>query len=270
VVYAVWLAGLGLFFWVAERLFPWRRQRLFRKGLLTDLLYIVFNAQYLGMLVGVAAAYLLRYFNPRPYVALNMMSEQPYWLQFLLLFFLLDLLKYGIHNLLHRVPFLWRFHMVHHSVVEMDWIGNWRYHWAEQVVYDALLYVPLAVLGFDPVVMFWNGVLATFFGHYAHANVRIGLGPLRYLFNSPQMHIWHHTHPDSGPVNRNFGIALSLWDWLFGTAYMPPEQPERLGFDGIESYPQGFFRQLAAPLKISPTTSTPPALLTGSPGSPRN
>ncbi|MBL8231276.1 MAG: sterol desaturase family protein [Bryobacterales bacterium] len=248
-VYAVWLSGFALLFWIAERLLPWRNQKLIRNGLFSDVLYIVFNAHYLGMLVGVGMAYLLRSFNPKPYVALNIMSGLPFWVQFVALFLILDFLKYAIHNLLHRVPWLWRFHKVHHSVVEMDWIGNWRYHWGEQFVYDTLLYVPMAFFGFAPAVMFWNGVVATFFGHYAHANVRIGLGPLRYFFNSPQMHIWHHTHPDCGPINTNFGIALSVWDWLFGTAYMPKEQPKQLGFAGIEQYPRGFLGQFLAPFR---------------------
>ncbi|MCS7026269.1 MAG: sterol desaturase family protein [Bryobacteraceae bacterium] len=246
-VYPVWLAGFALLFWIAERVRPWRKQKLFRAGLLQDVFYIVFNAHFFGMLVGIATAGWLRSFPSYAPVALHLMEAKPFWLQLVVLFVVFDFLKYCIHNLLHRVPWLWRFHKVHHSVVEMDWIGNWRYHWVEQVVYDSLLYVPLAFLGFSQQAMFWNGVLATFFGHYAHANVRLGLGPLRYVFNSPQMHIWHHAHPDCGPTNKNFGISLSLWDWIFGTAYLPSQQPPKLGFAGIEQYPQNFFQQMIAP-----------------------
>ena len=63
------------------------------------------------------------------------------------------------------------------------------------------------------------------------------VGWLKYIVNSPEMHLWHHNHPDCGPVNRNFALTLSVWDWLFGTAYLPGHAPERLGFDGIETYP---------------------------------
>jgi sterol desaturase/sphingolipid hydroxylase (fatty acid hydroxylase superfamily) len=134
----------------------------------------------------------------------------------------------------------------------MDWIGNWRIHWAEIWIYDALLYLPMAVLGFAPAILFWNGVGNTFFGHFGHANIRVPLGPLKYVFNSPQMHIWHHTHPDSGPVNRNFGLTLSLWDWLFGTAYMPDHAPKRLGFEHIENYPDSIAPQWLAPFRKQP------------------
>lgn len=246
--YAVWLFGLGVFFTTAERLWPWRKsQPLLRRGLLTDIAYIVFNAEYLGFFTATVAAWLLRLYNPAPYVQVSLMAAQPLWVQAAVLFFTLDLLKWCIHNLLHRVPALWRLHQVHHSIVDMDWIGNWRIHWAEIVVYDLLLYVPMALFGFAPMVLFWNGVVNTFFGHLAHANIRVPLGSLKYVFNSPQMHIWHHTHPDSGPINRNFGLTLSIWDWLFGTAYMPEATPQRLGFGGIEKYPRDLPAQWLAP-----------------------
>lgn len=260
-VYAVWLSGLGLLFLVAERLWPWRKQPLLRKGLLSDILYIVFNAEYLGVLLALATAQLIRIYNPEPLIRWNVMSSAPAWLQFLVLLFTFDFLQWSIHNMLHRVPFLWRFHKIHHSVVDMDWLGNWRFHWAEIIVYRSLLYIPTAIFGFSAPVLFFYGIVNTFIGHYAHANLRIAIGPLRYLLNSPQMHIWHHTHPDSGPINRNFGITLSLWDWIFGTAYMPPgEQPKRLGFDGIENYPKQLPGQWAAPFRpesVVAATGTP-------------
>jgi len=55
------------------------------------------------------------------------------------------------------------------------------------------------------------------------------LGPLKYILNSPEMHAWHHVHPDHGPQDRNFGITFVAWDWLFGTAFLPAEAPQRLG-----------------------------------------
>jgi len=250
VVYAVWLFGLGLFFVVAERLWPWRKQRLLRAGLLSDILYIVFNAEYLGILLALATARLIRIYDPEPLIRWNVMSGAPAWLQFIVLLFAFDFLQWCIHNMLHRVPFLWRFHKIHHSVVDMDWLGNWRFHWGEIIVYRSLLYIPTAVFGFSAPVLFSYGILNTFIGHYAHANLRISIGPLKYFLNSPQMHIWHHTHPDSGPINRNFGITLSLWDWVFRTAYMPAgAQPDRLGFDGIEQYPKQLPAQWVAPFR---------------------
>jgi sterol desaturase/sphingolipid hydroxylase (fatty acid hydroxylase superfamily) len=62
------------------------------------------------------------------------------------------------------------------------------------------------------------------------------------------MHIWHHSHPEAGPVNRNFGITLSVWDWIFKTAHLPSQdEPRRLGFSGIQDYPRNVFGQAIAP-----------------------
>lgn len=249
-VYAVWLFFISIAFVVAERLWPWRpKQKMLRRGVLTDLLFLVFNAEYLGILVALAAQQLMRLYNLDAVVSISLLAGWPDWLQFIVLLLLFDFLQWCVHNALHRIPFLWRFHKVHHSIEEMDWVGDWRFHWGEIVVYRSALYLPIAMLGFAPHVMFWYGILNTIVGHYAHANIRLGLGPLKYLFNTPQMHIWHHTHPDSGPVDRNFGITLSVWDWIFGTAFLPrqPAQPERLGFAGIERYPKSLIGQWIAP-----------------------
>lgn len=250
--YLVWLTGLGLLFIVLERLWPWRRkQPVFRTGWFSDVLYIVFNSHYLGILLALGTQQLMRVYNLDALLSLGVMRNWPWWVQFPVVLIAFDFVQWSIHNLLHRVPWLWQFHKVHHSIVEMDWLGDWRFHWGEILVYRTLQYVPMAVLGASGAVLFWYGVLNTLIGHYAHANVRIGLGPLRYIFNTPQMHIWHHTHPDSGPINKNFAITLSVWDWLFGTAYWPetPEQPKHLGFDGIEKYPASILGQWVAPFR---------------------
>ena len=139
---------------------------------------------------------------------------------------------------------------LHHSIEAMDWIGNWRFHWMEVVFYRSLLYVPAAFFGFSGLAMFVYGVLNTLVGHFAHSNLRFHAGPLRYIVNSPEMHRWHHAHPDSGPINKNFGITLSVWDWLFGTAYLPSDKnPERLGFAGIDTYPRGIVGRMLIPFR---------------------
>ena len=242
-VYAVWLAGIAAMFVVLERLWPrLPEQPMFRRGIVTDLVYIVFNSEVLGMILGVATAWILRGYAPA-----GIMRAVPFWAQLPILLVAFDFLQWSIHNLLHRVPFLWEFHKVHHSIEEMDWIGNWRFHWVEIVVYKSLLYPFAAMLGFSPAAMFWYGVLNTVVGHFAHSNLRWLVGPLRYIVNSPEMHLWHHAHPDSGPPNRNFGITLSVWDWLFGTAHLPDTAPSRLGFAGIEEFPRGFLAQMIEP-----------------------
>jgi sterol desaturase/sphingolipid hydroxylase (fatty acid hydroxylase superfamily) len=108
----------------------------------------------------------------------------------------------------------------------MDWIGNFRFHWMEIVVYQGLTYFPLVILGVDPLVILLVAIATTIIGHLNHSNIDITWGPLRYLFNSPRMHIWHHMAqlPGGHPTGVNFGVSFSLWDWIFRTAYWPTKE----------------------------------------------
>ena len=185
-------------------------------------------------------------------------SALPVVLQLLLLFVLRDFIQYWVHRLLHAVPFLWRFHEVHHSVTEMGFAAHLRFHPAETIVYRTIEYLPLALIGYGIDDFLIVHLTALTIGHFNHANFRPPIGPLRYVFNSPQMHIWHHAKSLPDPRGKNFGISLSVWDWLFGSAYWPHEAPElELGFDDVDDYPKTFFGQLLAPFRRMGSVSPP-------------
>src|SRR5262249_37816387 len=158
--------------------------------------------------------------------------------------------------LLHRVPWLWEFHKVHHSIQELDWIGNFRFHWMEIVVYQGLTYLPLMILGAGDGVVLAVAVVSTLIGDLNPANLDISWGPLRFALNSPRMHVWHHDleWPADRPHGVNFGIVLSAWDWIFGTAHWPSagqspgQQPRELGFPGIAGFPRGLLGRLLYPV----------------------
>jgi sterol desaturase/sphingolipid hydroxylase (fatty acid hydroxylase superfamily) len=180
----------------------------------------------------------------------------PLWAQVVAFLVVADFLQWCVHNLLHRVPALWTFHKVHHAITTMDFVGSFRFHWMEVVVYKSALWLPLALLGASGEAAFIVAVVSTIWGDLNHANLNLGLGPLGYLFNSPRMHLWHHDQSDEGGAAKNFGIVLSLWDHLFGTAYWPKDRsPAALGYPGIEEMPRGLLGELAWPL--SKRTSEP-------------
>lgn len=268
-VYWHWLLGLSLLFLVLERVRPRAPgQRLARSGLATDLFYVVVNGHWLGVGIAMLAAPLAAALDGALAARglslhLDLARGLPAPVQFLAAFFALDLLQWGVHNLLHRVPALWRLHQVHHSILELDFWGSLRFHAGEVVLYKTLLYVPMALLGFDGTVLFWLAVVGTAIGHLNHANLDVRFGPLVYLLNGPEMHAWHHAHPEVDPrlprTGVNFGIHLSLWDWLFGTAHLPEDRrpPSRLGFAGIERYPRDPLRQALAPLTTGPADEGP-------------
>ncbi|MCX6140451.1 MAG: sterol desaturase family protein, partial [Candidatus Kapabacteria bacterium] len=162
-----------------------------------------------------------------------------------------DFIPCNVHRLLHASPRLWEFHKVHHSVEQMGFAAHLRYHWMETIVYRTIEYLPLAFFGFGLTDFFLVHIFALAVGHLNHANFELPIGPLRYVFNSPQMHIWHHAKDlPAGRKSVNYGITLSIWDWMFGEAYMPESGRDiPLGFEGVESYPHSFWSQLVAPFK---------------------
>lgn len=260
--YFYWLIGISLFVFALELWKPWRKnQAVFRRDFWLDAFYMFFNF-FLFSLLGFAALSTItaqgfqKMLGAMGLDSLVVLDVQawPTWVQLVVLFVLRDIVHYFIHRLLHRVPILWEFHKVHHSVLEMGFAAHMRYHWMENVVYRTLEYIPLAMIGFGVQEFIVVHLIALLIGHLNHANIKFPLGPLKYLFNNPQMHIWHHVAalPSSHRFGINFGISLSLWDYLFGTAHIPSDGRDiALGFDHVDGFPQSLPSQLIYPLGSS-------------------
>ena len=247
------LIAVSLVVFALEIAAPWRRgQKPIRKDFWLDAFYMFFNF-FLFSLVGYAALSdvvatffdnTLASFGVENLVAIEI-SSWPVAVQLLVMFIARDFIHWNVHRLLHRVPWLWEFHKVHHSVEQMGFAAHLRYHWFENVAYRTIEYIPLAMLGFGIDDFFVVHTIALMIGHLNHANFKLPLGPLKYVFNSPQMHIWHHAKNVPAPYGVNFGISLSVWDWLFGTVYWPADgRDEELGFQGLEEFPHGLGGQL--------------------------
>ena len=249
------LVVVSALFVLLERALAWRKeQRQLRPGLVRDLGFLAVNGYLFSLATGGAARWLSSHADALA-AALGLdlgTAVAAGWslpVQLVVFFLLADLMQWCIHNLLHRVPWLWTYHKVHHSIDPMDWLGNFHFHWAEPILYRALQYVPLTLLGASGDAIFVVAVFGTFWGHLNHSNLDAGLGPLGYVFNSPRMHLWHHDASDEGGVAKNYGIVLSLWDWVFRTAYWPRDRsPAQLGYRGMAEMPSGLARQLLWPL----------------------
>ncbi len=259
-LYPISLAAISLLMVVLERLFPWRpQQKQLRPKLWSDLIHLVFNGHFLGILLaGLAATWVLPHLDQwlaaqglTDAVYRNAAAHWPVWAQILVALVVIDFLQWCVHNMLHRVPALWELHKAHHSVKdgEMDWIVSFRFSWLEVIVYKSVLYLPLVFLGFAWEALMFHAIFGTLIGHLNHSNLDLGHGPWRYVLNSPRMHIWHHDYCGDAKTTVNFGIIFSCWDWIFGTAKMPDDPPEHIGFQGVEAFPENFFAQEIWPLQ---------------------
>jgi sterol desaturase/sphingolipid hydroxylase (fatty acid hydroxylase superfamily) len=256
--YFWWLLGLSLGVWLLEIFLPWReKQAIFRKDFWLDGFYMFFNYFLFSLIAYNAISNVgvelfndfLGLFGIENTVAIHIESW-PRWAQFVLLFLIADFIQWNVHRLLHRVPLLWEFHKVHHSVEQMGFAAHLRFHWMETILYKSAQYIPLAMIGYGLEDFFIVHIFTTAIGHLNHANIRLTYGPLKYILNNPVMHLWHHAKvlPKDMPYGVNYGITLSLWDYLFKTDYLPHEgKNEPLGFDGVEEFPKTFWQQVTYP-----------------------
>ena len=255
--YFWWLLGISLVVWSLELVFPWRKnQAAIREDFWLDGFYMFFNF-FLFSLIGYNAVSNVAVEAFNDFLALfginNLVAFQiaswPVWSQFLLLFVVADFIQWNVHRWLHYSPLLWEFHKVHHSVEQMGFAAHLRYHWMETIIYKSVQYIPLSMIGFGLDDFFILHLVTILIGHLNHANVKITYGPLKYVLNNPVMHLWHHAkNIPAGSNGVNYGISLSLWDYLFGTAYIPNQNPnERLGFEDQETFPKTFLQQLTHP-----------------------
>lgn len=245
---------ISLVVWGLELAFPWRKkQKPIRKDFWLDGFYMFFNFFIFAIAISGFYALLGSLFadigvKANSFTLLNTSDWHPA-VQLLVFFIILDFVQWFTHVLLHRIPALWEFHKVHHSVEEMGFAAHLRYHWMENILYKPLKTLGVMILGgFEPEQAYIVHFAAITIGHLNHANIRLTYGPLKYVFNNPVLHLWHHVYhlPQGKKYGLNYAISLSLWDYLFGTAAIPDDQNGeiKLGFPGVEKFPKDFKGQV--------------------------
>jgi sterol desaturase/sphingolipid hydroxylase (fatty acid hydroxylase superfamily) len=238
--------------WPVQRGRPW-----FRPGYRTDVAHFFFTGLLSGVAIVVTAVPVLLIGQAvRPDGLQEAVRAQPFWLELAEKILLVQLASYWIHRAEHTLPWLWRFHRVHHSSPRLDWLASTHLHPVDQGVTIAGAFAIPLLLGFD--VSAFGAVVGVFQLHAIaqHANWRLGFGPLRSAVSGPSFHHWHHSN-DPGARDRNFAGLFPWIDRLFGTYHDPPGTwPATYGIDG--PMPAGYLRQLAAPFRRSPLAGAAP------------
>ncbi|AFY74099.1 sterol desaturase [Synechococcus sp. PCC 7502] len=237
---------LCIFFGAIEHYFPLNpQQKRFRSGWFTDVVHF-FISHFLinvGSYVGFVALYLLFYkFMDFPW--LLAVCSQPPLLQFLEAFAIAHLSFYIIHRLAHTNPYLWKFHTIHHSSSELDWLASVRIHPIEGIVTNVAVGLPLFFLGFNKDTFGIYLIFSAILPILNHANTKLSFPILRWLIATPEFHHWHHNN-DSKSCNFSGFPAIDL---IFGTFYLPKNRmPDRYGIDSF--VPQNYWQQLIYPFK---------------------
>jgi len=247
---AVVVAALFVLVVPFEKLFPRHRQKIRRPDLRTDIAYglatPVLSAASIvvTIVIGVASLAWLPGLLLRPLV-----TTVPATARLLGGFVVFDFIVYWLHRFSHEVPFLWRFHAVHHSTRQLDWVSGLRNHPLDGAFF-APAYVFLAAAGVQLKYVGALAIVQLVVGLFLHANVRWRLRPLHRVVITPEFHHWHHSS-EREAMRSNYSVFLPIWDIVFGTYFMPAHRrPEQYGIN--EPMPTGLVKQLAYPLRGLP------------------
>lgn len=233
-------------FYPLEKAFPAKRgQRFFRPDWWLDLCF--FLGQYL--LWSGAVLWVLNHFGDGmdrvvPGAFRAAVAGQPWWLQAIEVVLLSDFFVYWGHRIQHRVPFLWRFHSVHHSAEHLDWLAAHREHPLDTIYTMSLINLPAFALGFPLETLAGLIAFRGIWAIYIHSNVRLPIGPLRWFIGAPELHHWHH---DKDRNAGNYANISPLMDIVFGTYRCPDHEPDSFGVK--EEFPRSYLGQMLHPFR---------------------
>jgi sterol desaturase/sphingolipid hydroxylase (fatty acid hydroxylase superfamily) len=248
-----------------ERGFAARRQRFFRAAFFTDLAYYFF-ADLLPKLILAAPLSALMWALHRavPSAFYADMAGLPLGVRLAMALVAGEVGFYWGHRMMHEVPALWRFHAIHHSAEQMDWLVNTRAHPVDLFIGRLAGLVPIYALGLaqpmgthvDAVPLLF-ALTGSFWGFFVHANVGWRFGWLESVVATPGFHHWHHTNDGPEVIDKNYASMLPFIDRLFGTFHLPRQAlPQAYGIEG--SVPVGFVEQLVYPFRAGAHVSLPP------------
>lgn len=230
-----------VFIWL-ERKFPYTKGiPVFRDGFWVDLIWYTFIQSYfLKILI---FGYLIEPMRRSWHLeSMHWLDHWPVALQVLLFLVIHDFYIYWFHRAQHHSKLLWRTHEAHHSNKEVDWLAGTRSHVVEIIINQTIEFAPIVLLlGPESPVVPIKALIDAVWGMYIHSNIDVRSGKLQYFINGPEMHQWHHAN-DRAVFYANYSTKFAIWDWIFGTAYLPGrKKPAEYGL--YYDYPKDYFLQ---------------------------
>ena len=239
---------VGFLFVPLERFFPARsEQTVFRPEWQEDMFYYLVSSMMVQVLgfITLAPANFVNAQIPLDDFRIYIVSL-PFFVQVVIIMAATDLVQYWVHRAFHMVPFLWKFHAIHHSTKKMDWLAGARMHLMEIAILRSLTALPMFTLGFRPEAIQAYLLIVYFYSSFIHANIGWKLGFLERFFVTPRFHHWHHGS-DRAAIDINYASHFPIYDWLFGTHHLPETAwPENYGVVG-DNVPKGYWKQLMHP-----------------------
>ncbi|MCR9183481.1 MAG: sterol desaturase family protein [Flavobacteriaceae bacterium] len=231
----IWVVGVLAVFWVLEGYYAlvkinykkWKHAKVnFAFLLFTMLINVGFGALTLGVF----------YWIENAQFGLLHLVDWPVWVELLLALLVLDLIaQYGVHYLLHKVKWMWRLHIIHHSDTKVDVTTGTRHHPLDFVIRETFALIAVLIMGMPIAFYLVYRILSVFFTYFTHANINLGKIDkiISYVFVTPNMHKFHH-HWEMPWTDTNFGNMFSFWDRIFGTFVYDDTKKIRYGVDLVD------------------------------------
>lgn len=172
----------------------------------------------------------------------------PLWAQVILGVVVSEFGLYWAHHIAHKWRPLWRFHAIHHSVKKLWIVNTGRFHFIDSLKSILLGTGILLALGAPMEVITWLAAITAYIGILTHCNVEMKFGWISYVFNTPELHRWHHSK-DLREGDKNFGENIMLWDWVFGTWFHESWRRPPVDIGIKDEMPPRFRDQLAYPFR---------------------
>ena len=209
---------LGLF-WILEGIYPLRKHQ-YNKWKHAKTNFILLGSTIaINVIFGILTVGIFLWLEESNFGLLNMV-DFPIWVEIILAIMILDFMsQYVVHYLLHKVPFMWRFHTVHHSDTHVDVTSGTRHHPIDFIFRETFALIGIVIAGLPVAYYLLYRILTVLFTYFSHADIKLPLWldkGISFVFISPNMHKFHHHHVMPW-TDTNFGNIFSIWDRIFGT-----------------------------------------------------
>ncbi|MEX2232198.1 MAG: sterol desaturase family protein [Cyclobacteriaceae bacterium] len=233
---AAWIFICLVFCWILEGSFP-----LFRfsnnkiKHIGVNMVFLS-TTMIINVLFGVATVGVFVWLQRKQFGLLYLI-DLPVWAELIIAILIFELMaQYTVHYLLHRVKWMWKFHMIHHSDTHLDATSGTRHHPGDFAMRELFALGAVIITGAPVAYYFLYRICTVFFTYITHANIicpRWIDKPLSYIFITPNMHKFHH-HYQRPWTDTNFGNIFSIWDRVFGTFVYDDPKKIRYGLDVLD------------------------------------
>lgn len=250
----IWVVSCLLFAWILEAIIPltkhgykkWRHDGV-------NLIFFSFS-MILNVLVGIATVGIFVWLNTSNFGLLNLVNL-PIWAELLIAIMALDFAaQYLIHYMLHRVKWMWKLHMVHHSDTKVDATTGTRHHPGDYLLREVFAIATVVIFGIPVSFYVFYRICTIFFAYFTHANISLPMWldkSLSLVFVTPNVHKFHH-HFERPWTDTNFGNIFSIWDRIFGTFVYEDPKKIQFGLDVVDgSKDENVRYQLGLPLNKS-------------------